>query len=135
MKTLLLRGCFLHVLLLSVGWHMAGCTSDGKFYREVASSRQSAYRRWKAEKERDRLRQPRVSGELPLRDCLKLALSNNKFLQGILLEKEIARGERVKSYSAILPTVGLTGDYQRLDEVSSFTIGNQKITMGIIEKV
>jgi len=51
-------------------------------------------------------------------------LVNNKVLQSIVQEREVARGERLKSYSAILPTVNLTGDYTRLDEVTSFEIDN-----------
>ena len=52
-------------------------------------------------------------------------------------EREIARGERLKSYSAILPTVNLTGQYDRLDEVTSFEIdspaGKEKIQFGDVD--
>jgi outer membrane protein TolC len=64
---------------------------------------------------------------------MKLALANNKILQRVTEEKEIARGERLKSLSAILPSIDVSGDYRRLDEVSSFTIGPQKITMGDVD--
>ena len=60
-------------------------------------------------------------------DCLKLVLTNNKSLQHAVEEKEIARGERLISYSAILPSVGFAGDYTRLDKTQSiagFTIGD-----------
>jgi outer membrane protein TolC len=71
--------------------------------------------------------QTHISGELGMSDCLKLVLTNNKSLQHAVEEKEIARGEMLISYSAILPSVDFTGDYTRLDEVASvagFTIGD-----------
>jgi len=119
---------------------LVGCVSSEQFYEEVSFSRESAYRQWKTRKERQEQSQPRISGELSTEDCLKLALTNNKVLQRITEEKEIARGEQLKSYSAILPTVGLTGDYTRLDKVSSITIpafppftSGGKITMGDVD--
>ncbi len=109
-------GCVVMVLIL------AGCTSTEQFYEDVSLSRETAYRQWKNRKERQETSQPHISGQLSIEDCLKLALANNKGLQRTLEEKQIARGEELKSYSAILPTVGLTGDYKRLDMVSSITI-------------
>jgi len=125
------RVCFLFSVLCPL--FLAGCLSSEQFYEEVSFSREVAYRQWKHRKERQEQSQTHISGKLSIEDCLKLALSNNKVLQRVTEEKEIARGERLKSYSAILPTVGLTGDYLRLDEVSSFTIGAQKITMGDVD--
>jgi outer membrane protein len=117
-------GCVVMVLIL------AGCTSTGQFYEDVSLSRETAYRQWKGRKERQETSQPHISGQLSVEDCLKLALANNKGLQRVLEEKQIARGEELKSYSAILPTVGLTGDYKRLDMVSSMSTPFGKITMG-----
>jgi outer membrane protein TolC len=88
-------------------------------------------------KERQEQAQPVISGKLSVQDCLKLALANNKSLQRTTQEREIARGERLKSYSAILPGVGLTGEYRRLDEVTSFEIdtpaGKEKIQFGDVD--
>jgi len=113
---------------------LVGCVSSEQFYEEVSFSRESAYRQWKTRKERQERSQPRISGKLSTEDCLKLALVNNKVLQRMTEEKEIARGERLKSYSAILPTVGFTGDYTRLDKVQSIKLpevmGGGAITMG-----
>ncbi len=130
-RKLEVRVCLLFSVLCPL--FLAGCVSSEQFYEEVSLSRESAYRQWKTRKERQEQSQPRISGELSIEDCLKLALNNNKVLQRITEEKEIARGERLKSYSAILPTVGLTVDYLRLDEVSSFTIGGMKITLGDVD--
>jgi outer membrane protein len=117
---------------------LAGCPSTKQFYEDVTLSREAAYRQWQNRKERQEQSQPKISGKLGIEDCLKLTLTNNKMLQRFLQEKEIARGERLKSYSAILPTVSLTGDYRRLDEVTSFEIeepggGKSKIQFGDLD--
>ena len=115
-------------LIISMfGALITGCTSSEEFYQEASLSRDTAYRQWKSQREVQEQSQTRINGQLSLKDCLKLTLVNNKTLQHIVQEKEIARGNELKSYSAILPSVSLTGDYTRLDEVSSiagFTIGD-----------
>jgi len=116
----------------------AGCVSSEKLYNDVSLSRDVAYRQWKTRKERQQLSQTHISGKLSVEDCLKLALVNNKVLQRVIQEKEIARGERMKSYSAILPKVDGTAEWQEIDEVSSMSIPGGpnspggKITMGDI---
>jgi outer membrane protein TolC len=120
-------GCVVIVLIL------AGCTSTEQFYDDVSLSRETAYRQWKNRKERQETSQPHISGQLSVEDCLKLALANNKGLQRTLEEKQVARGEELKSYSAILPTVSLTGDYRRLDMVSSMSTPFGNITMGDVD--
>ena len=116
---------------------LAGCVSSDKYYEDVGLSREAAFRQWKNRKERRQQSQPVISGKLNVADCTKLALVNNKVLQSIVQEKEIARGERLKSYSAILPQVNLTGDYTRFDEVTSFEIdtpaGKEKIQFGDVD--
>jgi outer membrane protein TolC len=105
----------------------AGCVSSEQFYEEAYLSRTAAYERWKDARQTQEKTQTHISGELGMSDCLKLVLTNNKSLQHAVEEKEIARGERLISYSAILPSVGFAGDYTRLDKVSSiagFTIGD-----------
>ncbi len=116
---------------------LAGCVSSDKYYEDVGLSRDAAFRQWKNRKERQQQSQPVISGKLNVEDCTKLALVNNKVLQSIVQEKEIARGESLKSYSAILPSVNLTGDYTRFDEVTSFEIdtpaGKEKIQFGDVD--
>jgi len=98
---------------------ITGCMSSEEFYQEVSLSRDAAYRQWKSRKEIQKQSQTQINGKLSLKDCLKLTLVNNKTLQHIIQEKKIARGNELKSYSAILPSVSLTGDYLREDEVAS----------------
>jgi len=116
------------VLIVSMlGVLTAGCTSSEEFYRQAAFSRDAAYSRWKNRSQIREQSETLINGKLSLQDCLKLSLVNNKALQSIVQEKEIAHGGELKSYSAILPSVSLTGDYTRLDEVKSiagFTIGD-----------
>jgi len=113
---------------------LAGCVSSEEYYEDAGLSREVAYRQWKNRKQRQERSQPLVTGELNIADCTKLALVNNKVLQRVVQEREIARGERLKSYSAILPSVDLTGDYTRLDGVTSFEIdtptGTEKVQFG-----
>ncbi len=109
---------------------LAGCTSTEQFYEDVSLSRDVAYKRWQSQKLREQQVQVRIDGKLCLEDCLKLTIQNNKALQRVVEEKEIARGEKLKSYSAILPNVGLSGEYRRLDEVASFSVGGREITLG-----
>ena len=128
------RKCGWFVLGVLITLQLSGCTSSEQFYEEVSLSRDAAYRQWKSRKEHQKQSQTQISGELSMEDCLKLTLVNNKTLQRVVQEKEIARGERFKSYSAILPSVDLTGDYTRLDEVSSFDIpGGGTVTMGDVD--
>jgi len=104
------------VLGVLITLQLAGCVSSEQFYEDVSLSRDSAYRQWKSRKELQQRSETYISGKLSLEDCLKLTLANNKTLQRVVQEKEIASGERLKSYSAILPTVSLTSEYQRLED-------------------
>jgi len=115
------------VLCIPLLLQSAGCVSSEQFYEEVSLSRTAAYQRWKEARQTQKEGQTHISGELGMSDCLKLVLTNNKSLQRAVEGKEIARGERLISYSAILPSVDFSGDYTRLDEVASiagFTIGD-----------
>ncbi len=103
-----------------------GCTSKEKYYDDTAKARDAAYEKWKNRKENPQA-QVLISGKLSIEDCLKLTLVNNKTLQRVLEEKTIAKGEELKSYSAMLPSVNLTGNYTRKDELDSlgaFTLGS-----------
>ena len=122
---------FVPVVLVAL--QLAGCVSSEQFYKEVSLSRDTAYRQWKSRQERQEQSQTYISGKLSLEDCIKLALVNNKTLQHIVQEKEFARGNEVKSYSAILPSASVTSDYTRLDEVSSFSVGDRNITLGDLD--
>jgi len=116
---------------------LAGCASDKRLYEDVRLSRDAAYKRWETRKRQEEQFQPIIKGKLSIEDSLKLTLSNNKVLQRILQEKEVARGQRLSSYSAILPTVALSADYQRLDEVTSFDIdtptGKSSVQFGDVD--
>jgi len=129
------RVCLLFSVLCPL--FLVGCVSSEQFYEEVSLSRGAAYRQWKTRKERQERSQTHISGKLSTEDCLKLAMVNNKVLQRIIQEKEVARGGQLKSYSAILPNVSLTGEYRRLDEVSSIKMpeemGGRSITMGDVD--
>jgi len=112
---------------------LAGCVSSERFYEQASLSRQAAFQQWKGRKERQRLSEVRINGELSVEDCLKLTLANNKILQSVMQEKQIARAGELKSYSAILPSVGLSGQYLRKDEVASFDVGGGTVSLGDLD--
>jgi len=117
-----------------ISLQLVGCVSSDDYYRDVGLSREAAFRQWESRKQRQQQSQPVITGKLNIADCVKLALINNKVLQRTVQETEIARGERLKSYSAILPAVDLSGEYTRLDQVTSFEIdtpaGTEEIQFG-----
>ncbi|OHB62880.1 MAG: hypothetical protein A2Y77_00285 [Planctomycetes bacterium RBG_13_62_9] len=100
----------------------AGCKTREEFARDVGLSRSAAYRQWQSRKVQEEGQQPRISGKLSLEDCIKLTLTHNKMLQRTLEEREVARGQLVSSRSAYLPSVGLSSQYRRVEEVPSFDI-------------
>jgi outer membrane protein TolC len=112
---------------------LSGCVSKEQFYNDVSLSRESAYKQWEGRETAEKQTQPVIAGKLSLEDCLKLTLTNNKVLQKTLEEREAARGAELGSYSAILPTVELSANYERLDQVSSFTIGTEKVSLGSLD--
>jgi outer membrane protein TolC len=112
---------------------LPGCVSKEEFTNEATLSRESAYKQWENRKQAEKQTQPVISGKLTLDDCLKLTLTNNKMLLKTLEEREAARGGEIGSSSAILPTVAISGGYERIDEKSYFTLGGQNVTMGALD--
>ena len=114
-------------ILMTMPVFLAGCTSTEEYYNDVSLSRESAYNQWKGRKESAAGEQPVISGELSLRDCIKLTLVNNKTLQRVAQDREIAWGGELSSYSAMLPSIAVSADYLRQDKVQSigpFTLGD-----------
>ncbi len=114
-------------ILMTMIVFLAGCTSTEEYYNDVSLSRESAYNQWKGRKESAAGEQPVISGELRLRDCIKLTLVNNKTLQRVAQDREIARGGELGSYSAMLPSIAVSAGYMRQDKLMSigpFTIGD-----------
>lgn len=120
-------------LIMTVGVCLVGCTTSEQFYEDVTMSRQAAYNKWQAQRENKTKSETRIEGKLSIEDCLKLTLNNNKILQRAIEEKEVARGQQLQLQSAVLPRVDLTGEYRRLDEVSSFNVGGGTVTLGSVD--
>jgi len=120
----------LPVLVLTGCVACGGCVSKEEFYSDVSLSRESAYKQWENRKLAEKQTQAVVTGKLSLEDCLKLTLTNNKSLLKTLEEREAARGQELGSYSAILPSVSLSAQYERLDKPQSFTIMGNTISLG-----
>lgn len=119
------------VLSLTLGLFLiAGCETKEQFYEDVSLSREMAYKQWENRRQQQKQNQTVISGKLNMQDCLKLAVDNNKMLQSLVEEKEIARGVELKSYSAILPSAGVTAGYMRKDKPMSINTGAGTITLG-----
>jgi len=113
---------------------LAGCASQEGFRRDVGLSREAAYRQWETHKAREDGAQPRISGKLSVEDCLKLTLVHNKMLQRTMEEKDIAHGARLSASSAYLPSVGLSAQYLRKDEIPSLAVaGMPPIQFGMLD--
>jgi len=109
-------------LIISIGICLliSGCTTRMEEYTsQISQSRESAVNLWKARKEQMDKMQVIISGQLSLQDCIKLTLVNNKTLQRVAQDREIARGQEISSYSAMLPAAGISIDYLRKDKVGS----------------
>ena len=93
----------------------AGCfPSRGEVFGELRSARHGSYARWRDQIDEDDAL-PRIDGELSVEEAVKLALEYNPALQGILLEREKARGRTYTAYGEGLPTVDVSANYTRLD--------------------
>jgi outer membrane protein len=108
------------LVLTGVLFLLGGCTSSEEYYNDVSLSRESAYKQWEGRKEQQDKSQVVISGQLSLEDGIKLTLVNNKTLQRVAQDREIARGQELGSYSAMLPSVDVSADYLRKDKVASF---------------
>jgi len=60
--------------------------------------------------------------QLSIEDALKLARTRNQDVQTAEMEVEKARGEVMSAYSAVLPTLSLSGGYTRLGSVPEFEV-------------
>lgn len=112
-----------------------GCatSSQKEMAREVRQARAESYRQYQSRQDRESEQQPRISGKLSVQDGVKLTLAHNKMLQQAMEERETARGANVSARSVYLPSVGVTGQYRRLDEVSSFEIEGQELQLGDVD--
>ncbi len=74
-----------------------------------------------------------ITGELSLEDTVKLTLNYNRALQTVMQEKEVAKGQIWEAYGYAFPHISVDGSYTRLDDVSSFQIDDQVISMGSLD--
>jgi len=110
-----------------------GCSSQWVNYEQIRASRADAYQQWRWAHDRGEKSKALVRGGLSLEDALKLALTYSKPLQVVVEQKAVARGRILESYSEALPTLSAVGNYTRLDEVSSFDVGGESISLGYLD--
>ncbi len=88
---------------------------ENSINQEVAYVRRRAYEEWKAARERGEEQSARADGPLSLDDAIKLALQYNKGLQAAVMQREVARGNRMSSYAVILPSFTATAGASRVE--------------------
>jgi len=110
-----------------------GCSSQWVNYEQIRASRADAYQQWRWAHDRGGKSKALVRGGLSLEDALKLALTYSKPLQVVVEQKAVARGRILESYGEALPTLSAVGNYTRLDEVSSFDVGGESISLGYLD--
>ena len=110
-----------------------GCLTQENVYDDIRRSRLASYRSWVAAHEGRQSAQLVLDGELSLDAAALLAMGNNKQLQAVLQEEEVARGRITEAYAEALPKVDISADYVRLDKVAGFTIEGQKVTFGSVD--
>lgn len=109
----------------------SGCMSRKSYFTELDQRRIRAYEQWKADTET--LDRPRLHGALALEEAIRLALAYNPSLKAVLQEKERARGRMIGAYSEALPSVSLTGNYTRLDQVTTVDLGVDSFQIGDVD--
>jgi outer membrane protein len=129
-NTLLLIAAILLLLLVLL---LNGCMDEESFYQDVRSSRTVAYNDWNRTQKQEQEQSTQINGKLSMQDALKLAMLNNNELLAVVVQREVAKGKVVESYSAVLPSVTAVAGYRRLDEVPGFEIDGNPISMGALD--
>ncbi len=74
------------------------------------------------------------SGEpLSLDECVDMALERNTSVRLALKDAEIAESKITQAKADALPSLGLTGEYRRLDELETVSFGDQSIEVGTLD--
>lgn len=111
------------LLLLPVGLAAGGCFSETSLRSDIRSARLEAYQNWERRRAAGEESETRLKGKLNLMDAVKVALENNRQLQEVLADKDVADGRILESYSAALPNVSLNSTYARRDSLGVPPIG------------
>jgi len=107
----------------------AGCMAPrARTFSDVSRRRAEAFARWRDTTGQEAL--PRLDGELTAADAVNLALRYNPTLQQVVQEKRKAEGRLWEAYAEGLPSVDLSADYARLDEISTINIGTESFAVG-----
>jgi len=97
---------------------LSGCAGPAEVHKEVSSARDQAYLQWQAAKNRQGNGEAVIDGPLSLDHAIITALSNNRELQIVLEDNNVAKGRIIEAYEGVLPHVALEGSYTRQSEDS-----------------
>lgn len=118
------------MLAMAIVLGAAGCfPSRREVFGEIRRARAGSYARWRDQVgEDDTL--PSLQGDLAVRAAIELALEHNPDFQRVLLERRKASGQLLTAYAEGLPTVDLSADYARFDQVSTVDLGFASYQIG-----
>ncbi|HOO39357.1 MAG TPA: TolC family protein [Deltaproteobacteria bacterium] len=105
-------------LLLTFFIILSGCVGPSAVQKEISTARDQAYIVWQAEKNRQGEGETVIDNPLSLDQAVVTALSNNRELQVVLEQHNIAKGRIIEAYEGVLPNVAINGSYTRQDRDS-----------------
>lgn len=106
------------------------CATRQTFVEQAAQAREQAAQNWLQPSESRAAKDAFYEGDLSAQKAIALALNHNKDLLAARREQDVARGKVLESYGAALPHVTAEARYTRLDQVSEFPMGAQRVKMG-----
>jgi len=114
---------------LAIGIILSGCVSQTAVQKDVSSARNQAYVQWQASKNRLADEAKVIDGSLSIDQAIANALSNNRALQIVLEENNVAKGRIIEAYEGVLPNVSIGGSYTRQDK-DSYTYNGTTYPLG-----
>lgn len=76
---------------------------------------------------------PCLGEPLSLDECVDMALERNTSVRLALKDAEIAESKITQAKAEAFPSLGLTGEYRRLDELETVSFGDQSIEAGTLD--
>ena len=119
------------ILLTAPAIIFSGCImTQDKLEDDIRVNRVSAYEKWRNETEKGSEDMVRIDRVLGVDQCVIIALKYNREVQAILKEKQKAEGIIKEAWAGALPKLDFAVNYRRLDEVASFEVEGQSVSLG-----
>ncbi len=109
---------------------LSGCLGTGDIGSDLHAARTRRFQSWQSERSEGLPERRRLAGTLSLEKSILLGLDNSRDIQIAKREREKASARITEAWAEALPTWDLNAAYTRLDEVASFDVFTETITMG-----